>query len=419
MTNFRAASIVGYHPPSDTPGMKNSTRKRARAREAGAFEVDSDLRQNVHLNPDPDRRFRLNAPELVTQADVDALPEDERPPSPTPLGPRPNRHSDRPVWEEIGATPLVIDFSNVMEPIHADRLSPNRKLSRHPMAPLHRWARDRAYEHNRGKTEEAFQDRNEWYWREIDRGRLPADFNPYPPNSARHSAFEERYSLVDDRATAPNGQVPNLPVLQTPAQLRKRARRKMARGVRLSEEEFELLCGKPLELWDVEELAAGYPKNKNGQFVGKPPGAYMRAEMRERVDALFKEQVKAGMNSTTVAALTTLQAILDSDAVDHRGKPTVAASTKLDAAKFLVEHLLGKPKQTVESDISVKLQGLLAGVMVSPEQAYPSAPGRPVADTGRMLAGQRGHRSDYVDEELRALERAGIIDAEIVGEDDD
>lgn len=390
---FRSASpTAGYHPPSTNNFSRNSTLKRALAREAGVFEVDSDLRHNRHLNPETPRPRRL-------------------------------RDDHTPVWEEIGATPLVLDFTNVQEALRPERRHPTLAGSKHPERTLYEWAKRRAYEVDPRRGPEATDIRNRWYWDQIDRGKLPDDFNPYVPGSQKHDAFEERVTLVDTRPTAPNGANPNLPVLQTPKQLRARARRKAARGVRLTDEEFEQLCGKPISEWDVEELAKGYPKDKNGDFRRTPP-AYMSLELRERVETLFKQRVRGSMNETTVDALGVLRGILANEDVDHRGKPLVAASTKLDAAKFLVEHLLGKPKQTVETDISVKLQGILAGVMVSPEMALPPqpAPGQPalpVGPTGRMLAGQRGYRSDHEDVELRTLRDMGVIDAEIVGDDEE
>lgn len=72
------------------------------------------------------------------------------------------------------------------------------------------------------------------------------------------------------------------------------------------------------------------------------------------------------MREETVTALSVVHSILANDDVDDKGRPAIAASTKLDAAKFLIEHVVGKPTQRVETDISVKLQGLLAVVTAGP-----------------------------------------------------
>lgn len=128
----------------------------------------------------------------------------------------------------------------------------------------------------------------------------------------------------------------------------------------------DVIAMKPIEEWDMEELAKGRPKDRNGRFSGRPP-AVMPRQLHEEIVNRFAEIVKGEMRQHTVDAMKVLGQIIDSDERDENGKPIVAASVKLDATKFLIEHIIGKPKQRVETDISVKLQGLLANVMVSPQ----------------------------------------------------
>ncbi len=415
------SSLLSQHTASTANFRGAHGKKVAERREAGVFTIEHDLHNHTRLN-DPDRvvgdhgvlsTLPPQALELIAQLD--------------PMDPaykaryRGIVSHFAPVWEPMGATPLMIDFTNVMEPVTRH---PSHPDSTHPERPLYRWARKLAFEHDPRGGLAGTQSRNEWYWEQMDKGLLPLDFNPYTPNSQKFAAFQERVDLRDDRVAAPNGQNPTLPVLQTPKQLRARARRKMAKGIPLDDDELEILCAKPLDQWDVEELSKGYPRLPNGKWPTRPPGMYVQMAMREKIDREFKTKVRGSMNETTVGALRILSDVLHNEDTDHRGKPHVSASTKVDAAKFLIEHLLGKPKQTVESDISVKLQGILAGVMVSPEMALPplgdpGQPALPVGPTGRMLAGQRGHRQDYDDPELAALRNLGVIDAEIVSDDEE
>lgn len=148
-------------------------------------------------------------------------------------------------------------------------------------------------------------------------------------------------------------------------QLRARARRRK----QISDEDLKKLY-KPVEEWDAEELARGRPRAKDGTFKGKPP-AFIDRALHETIVRQFEQVVRGEMNKHTVKALTVLEKILDDDDIDEKGRPIVPAGTKLDAAKFLVEHILGKPKQRVETDISVKLQGILATAMVNPSQTQP------------------------------------------------
>ena len=74
------------------------------------------------------------------------------------------------------------------------------------------------------------------------------------------------------------------------------------------------------------------------------------------------------MQSHTVLAMNTIRDLLLSDDEDDKGKPIVPAGVKADLSKFLIEHLIGKPTQPIEADVNVKLQGILAAVMVQPDQ---------------------------------------------------
>jgi hypothetical protein len=158
--------------------------------------------------------------------------------------------------------------------------------------------------------------------------------------------------------------------LLTPKQIRARARRRAAKKGRkalMSEQEFEALY-KPVEEWDMEELARGRPRNAEGTFRGRKPG-WVTREVHERSMEVFTDMVKGEMGGLAPSALNTLRWVLESEDVDDRGKPLVPASAKNQASMFLLEHVVGKPKQHVQQDISVKLQGILGSVMVNPNEA--------------------------------------------------
>lgn len=163
----------------------------------------------------------------------------------------------------------------------------------------------------------------------------------------------------DDRPRNSNGQ------LMTGKQVRSRARRKLVKGKRLDDETFEAWAGKPIDEWDLEELARGRTRDSGGGFRGKPP-AYMPRAVHERIAERFKMLVRDQMNQNAVQALGVISNLIMSDDTDEKGKPLVPASVKLDASKWLVEHVVGKPVQPTQSDVSVKLQGILGAVMVQP-----------------------------------------------------
>lgn len=145
-------------------------------------------------------------------------------------------------------------------------------------------------------------------------------------------------------------------------QIRKRARRQ----AKVSTEDMIILYdGKTIDQWDHEELARGRPRAKDGSFKGAKP-SFIDRKLHEDIVRRFEVIVREEMNAHTVEALTVIGQILEDAAVDEKGRPIVAAGTKLDAAKFLIEHVIGKPKQRTESDISVKLQGILGHAIVNP-----------------------------------------------------
>lgn len=147
-------------------------------------------------------------------------------------------------------------------------------------------------------------------------------------------------------------------------QIRARARRNG--GIeRITSAEQKALLGKPIEQWDIEELARGRPRDKNGNFSGQAP-KWITREMHEQSIEMFKKLIRTDMQSLSVRALEVLGDIMDNEDEDDKGKLVVPAATKVDVAKFLIEHLIGKPTQPIEADVSIRLQGILANVMVQP-----------------------------------------------------
>lgn len=182
--------------------------------------------------------------------------------------------------------------------------------------------------------------------------------------------------------------------LATPKQIRARARRVLKKGKKLDDETFELWAGKPVEEWDLEELARGRPRDAKGGFRGKPP-SYMPRAVHERIAERFKMLVRDQMNQNATVALGVIKNLLVNDDVDEKGKPLVGANVKLDAAKWLVEHVVGKPVQPTQTDVSVKLQGILGAVMVNPtlDENHPDMAALPRGYTPAHI-GTRGEAID-------------------------
>lgn len=219
---------------------------------------------------------------------------------------------------------------------------------------------------------------------------------------------------VDNRPMTPEGK------LLTPKQIRARARRRVAkvratgRGVTkgaVTEQEFNAIY-KPLDEWDMEELAKGRPRNAQGNFKGSKPG-WITREVHEQAMERFQAAIKTDMNMQGISALDALKYVLNNEDVDNRGKPIVPASTKVQAATFFLEHIVGKPKQHITQDISVKLQSILGAVMVNPNDAL-AAPSQ---------GGQFGDDDDLPGYSLAhtpgiTIPMGSVIEGEVLDDDD-
>lgn len=148
-------------------------------------------------------------------------------------------------------------------------------------------------------------------------------------------------------------------------QARARARRAHARQTRI-DAEIDLLY-KPLDEWDSEELAEGVPRELWGR---KKAGQlkWMPRAVHEQIVERYQTIVKDEMRALTPAAIRMMETLLMSEEKDRRGKPVVSPNVKLQIIQMLIEHVVGKPTQRVEADISVKMQAMLAHVMVVPDE---------------------------------------------------
>ena len=214
------------------------------------------------------------------------------------------------------------------------------------------------------------------------------DFRAVPDHRQHASGInrDDPQLIKDSRPVNAEGK------LLTKKQIRARARRRGQRNTKgelMTEQDFEALY-KPIDEWDMEELARGRPRDKNGNFQGSKP-KWITAKIHEEAMEKFSIMVRTEMSALNITALETLAWILQQDDVDNRGRPVVAAATKAQVAQFLLEHQVGKPKQQIQSDISIKLQGLLGTVLVNPNAALAPGDQGGMSQLGQPSAYQVGH----------------------------
>jgi hypothetical protein len=135
-------------------------------------------------------------------------------------------------------------------------------------------------------------------------------------------------------------------LVNTPKQIRNRLRRKGAKF----DEDLALYVEagfKPLAEWDLEELARGRPRNKNGKFNGTAP-KWIAPEIAKEAKRRLLDHTFGKLAGHIDQAMVVIGNVLEDESVDMNGKPIVDAKTKLAAAQFIIEHVVGKPKAVVE-----------------------------------------------------------------------
>lgn len=121
---------------------------------------------------------------------------------------------------------------------------------------------------------------------------------------------------------------------------------RLRRGTAHLDEDMEMLHKvtgryKPLDEWDLEELARGMPRNKLGTFSGAAPSWITPAVAKEAKRRLTGHAF-GSLAKNLDWAVKVLENLLKSKAVDDNGRPIVDAKTKLAAATFVIEHIIGK-----------------------------------------------------------------------------
>lgn len=227
------------------------------------------------------------------------------------------------------------------------------------------------------------------YYRDKDYSRFTKKKKPKGVSRFRTDRHPEIAAQVrGEKAEAKNSRDP------------KKVARRARRGLAALETHAEVNM-KPISEWDFEELERGRPRGPKGGFSGPAP-KFMTRGMHEKIIDRYKSLVKEEMSKKAPSALKVLNHILLNEDEDEDGKPIVSANTKLDAAKLVLEHLLGKPKQETKTDISVALQGMLAHALVQPG---------PDGQGLRVVRGRAALASAELDEDE--------VEGEIVDDDDE
>lgn len=111
---------------------------------------------------------------------------------------------------------------------------------------------------------------------------------------------------------------------------------------------------KPIEEWTLEELAQGKPRGENGKFDGPKP-KWLTPAIREEVQRRMREETLSQFAPQAAHAVRVLAGFLRDDE-----NPRL----KFDAAKLILEYVIGKPDVKVALSGNVSLQAMLADALV-------------------------------------------------------
>lgn len=146
-----------------------------------------------------------------------------------------------------------------------------------------------------------------------------------------------------------------------PRAVRARLRRKNRKVNRTEDAmvtDLEMLY-KPVDTWDMAELARGRPRCKDGTFKGPTP-PWVTPLVRREAERRLVDLARAELATMVGDAIQVMTNLMTDDTVDEEtGRPYVSASTKLDAAKFIVEQVMGKAKQRVDLEAGASVAEFL------------------------------------------------------------
>lgn len=153
---------------------------------------------------------------------------------------------------------------------------------------------------------------------------------------------------------------------ERPRAARRRLRNKAERLEEEISKDIAIAFRKPVEEWDWEELSRGRPRGENGRFEGRKPSwitPAIQAEARRRMRTLTEDELMTHASM----AINVLRDIMTDTSEDDFGKPIVPASVRVDAAKYVLNHVIGTPIARVETNQTNPIADLMGDILVNPD----------------------------------------------------
>ena len=151
-----------------------------------------------------------------------------------------------------------------------------------------------------------------------------------------------------------------------PRAARRRLRENSARLEKDIYADIAVVYRKPVDEWDWEELSRGRPRGEDGTFKGEKPRwitPVIQAEARKRMRMLTEDELMTHAST----AIDVLKDLMTDENYDDFGKPTTPAAVKLQAATYIINHIIGTPRARVEVDSHNPLVDLMGAILVNPD----------------------------------------------------
>lgn len=159
-------------------------------------------------------------------------------------------------------------------------------------------------------------------------------------------------------------------------QIKKRLSRSVERSSIRHKRDLDLymkyVVKKPLKEWDLEELAHGKPRNRNGGFSHGPRLSLIDDQVAAEIKRRTRSKGLDEMRRHLPQAIQVMADLMTDE--DPR--------IRFLAAKFIIEYGVGDPPSENERGSSSVLQGLLASALVLPSglKAHPTIMGEVVEE---------------------------------------
>lgn len=134
---------------------------------------------------------------------------------------------------------------------------------------------------------------------------------------------------------------------------------------------------KPVSEWTFQELAAGKPKNPDGTWRSGAKPKWITGKVQQEIRRRLVEVGHDELAKYLPHAIRCMYLLIQNTDVDAFGRAVVDSGTKLKAAQFIVEQIMGKAKQRVDHGFEQGFREFLAGaVVVDGQPAHPVVEGQ-------------------------------------------